>query len=256
MHTGAPRFFNTDNSGNELIGLLRKLTPDMQSNKLFAGLIALKLNILGSQTGIMPRGFGQLRIMDATSRYNGMTVSQLAGFADQYMTYGDSSNIINAALLDSMVESLNNAFVGPIDTASFGARLILTGVKSIAAVPWLYHNPGAAPDHAEHSVIAGAGPLEFKLAQNYPNPFNPSTRIGFALDAPGDVTLKVYDLLGREAAVLLQNVRRDAGEQEVTFDASNLASGIYLYKFSVNYVGEDGLTGRTREAIKKMVLLR
>ena len=68
--------------------------------------------------------------------------------------------------------------------------------------------------------------------------------------------MKVYDLLGRESASLLQNVHRDAGVQEVTFDASNLASGIYLYKLTVRYTGEDGSAGRMREAIRKMVLLR
>jgi len=70
---------------------------------------------------------------------------------------------------------------------------------------------------------------EFALAQNYPNPFNPSTQIRFALRASGLARLTVYDVLGREVAVLV-NGALPAGAHSVTFDASNLTSGVYMYK--------------------------
>ncbi len=76
-------------------------------------------------------------------------------------------------------------------------------------------------------------PKEFKLHNNYPNPFNPATRIKFDLPKESFVTLKVYDITGREVASLI-NSNRKAGYHEVTFDASNLASGIYMYRLIAN----------------------
>ena len=74
-------------------------------------------------------------------------------------------------------------------------------------------------------------PETFILEQNYPNPFNPSTRISYQLPVSGNVTLKVYDLLGREVATLV-NEEKPAGSYEVSFDASQLSSGVYLYRLS------------------------
>jgi hypothetical protein len=72
-------------------------------------------------------------------------------------------------------------------------------------------------------------PTEYKLEQNYPNPFNPSTVISYQLPMSGSVTLKVFDVLGREVATL-ENEEKLAGNYEVNFDALRLSSGIYLYQ--------------------------
>ena len=87
----------------------------------------------------------------------------------------------------------------------------------------------------------GALPVAFALQQNYPNPFNPSTTIKFELPKASHVTLAVYDILGREVSVLV-NERRDAGFHEVKFsakggsasggDAAGLASGVYFYRLT------------------------
>ena len=69
----------------------------------------------------------------------------------------------------------------------------------------------------------------FFLHQNYPNPFNPSTTIKFELPKSSDVRLSVFDMLGREVSVLV-NERRDAGVHEVKFDASGFSSGVYFYR--------------------------
>ena len=75
----------------------------------------------------------------------------------------------------------------------------------------------------------GSGlPEDYSLAQNYPNPFNPSTTINFALPQASKVVLKIYDVLGREVATLL-NSEKAAGNYQVDFDASKLASGVYVY---------------------------
>ena len=88
-------------------------------------------------------------------------------------------------------------------------------------------------------------PLTFDLAQNYPNPFNPSTNIKFSVPEAGNVKLSVYNLVGEEVAVLVNGFSQ-AGTFEATFDASNLSTGVYLYKLqSTNSV-----------QTKKMMLLK
>jgi hypothetical protein len=72
-------------------------------------------------------------------------------------------------------------------------------------------------------------PGEYALRQNYPNPFNPSTTIKYELPKASDVRLTVFDLLGREVSVLV-NERRDAGVHEVKFDASESSSGVYFFR--------------------------
>ncbi|MDP3831067.1 MAG: T9SS type A sorting domain-containing protein, partial [Ignavibacteriaceae bacterium] len=69
----------------------------------------------------------------------------------------------------------------------------------------------------------------YTLNQNYPNPFNPSTTINFSLAKAGNVKLTVYNLLGQEVKSLMNGVM-EAGNHTVPFDASNLNSGVYLYK--------------------------
>lgn len=83
---------------------------------------------------------------------------------------------------------------------------------------------GATVANEEDELITG-----FTLNQNYPNPFNPSTNISFTLPEASQVQLKVYNLLGQEVAVLL-NSRLTAGSHSVTFEASGLSSGMYLYR--------------------------
>jgi len=88
-------------------------------------------------------------------------------------------------------------------------------------------------------------PIEFALRQNYPNPFNPATSIPYELPVASDVRLSVCDILGREVSVVV-NARNEAGVHTVTFDASALSSGVYLYR----------LTAGEFVATKKLVLLR
>jgi hypothetical protein len=78
-------------------------------------------------------------------------------------------------------------------------------------------------------------PLSFALEQNYPNPFNPSSTITFELPRSSDVKLSVFDLLGREISVLV-NERREAGVHQVKFDGSGLASGVYFYRLKAGEI--------------------
>ena len=88
-------------------------------------------------------------------------------------------------------------------------------------------------------------PVKFELLQNYPNPFNTVTIIRYQLTKDGDVDFKIYDLLGREVAKLI-NEKQTKGIHSVHFDGSSLASGVYFYHLKVS----------GQEATKKMVLLK
>ncbi|MBL1211741.1 MAG: T9SS type A sorting domain-containing protein [Ignavibacteriae bacterium] len=76
--------------------------------------------------------------------------------------------------------------------------------------------------------------LEYSLEQNYPNPFNPATKINYQIPEDGFVQLIIYDVLGNEVAVLV-NEKKIPGIYEVDFDASNITSGVYLYSLRVNH---------------------
>ena len=88
-------------------------------------------------------------------------------------------------------------------------------------------------------------PSVYSLEQNYPNPFNPSTKISFEIPSKETVTLKVFNILGQEVATLINN-EMDAGKYTFDFNASSLASGMYIYQ----------ITAGNFQATKKMTLLK
>jgi hypothetical protein len=105
----------------------------------------------------------------------------------------------------------------------------------------------------ENSIM----PQKFVLLQNYPNPFNPSTVISYQLPVSGNVTLKIYDVLGNEVATLVDEYK-PAGIYEVKFQSAvgnrQLASGIYFYQLKV-FDPESG-SGQVFVQTKKMILIK
>ncbi|HVO73208.1 MAG TPA: CHRD domain-containing protein [Ignavibacteriaceae bacterium] len=89
-------------------------------------------------------------------------------------------------------------------------------------------------------------PLTFRMSQNYPNPFNPSTIINFQIPERTNVSLKVFDILGREVLTLLDEVK-EPGIYNVTFNAAGFSSGVYIYRLS---------TGTGNISVKKMTLIK
>ena len=112
----------------------------------------------------------------------------------------------------------------------------MTGTEAIVITP--------PPIGVEDGNVVSA--KSFELEQNYPNPFNPETRIDFALDTKSEVNLTIFNVLGQEVATLVNNEVKAAGNHNVTWNASDVASGVYFYKLTA---GDLSLT-------KKMVLLK
>jgi hypothetical protein len=125
----------------------------------------------------------------------------------------------------------------PADKATFNANMDT------------YHTDLINALNSGHTVLSvrelGGVVTTFKLAQNYPNPFNPITTIYFAIPEAGNVTLKVYDVTGKEIATLV-NGYKTAQSYEVQFDGANLSSGVYFYKLNT-----DNFT-----QTKKMILMK
>jgi photosystem II stability/assembly factor-like uncharacterized protein len=94
--------------------------------------------------------------------------------------------------------------------------------------------------------ISGKIPKEYKLYQNYPNPFNPSTMIRYSLIKNGFVKIKIFDLLGREITILVNNMQ-NAGEYEIKYINNELSTGVYFYSLYVDGIKID---------IKKMILIK
>jgi hypothetical protein len=109
---------------------------------------------------------------------------------------------------------------------------------SLRAGPSAWSNPSAW----QTAAVVGRGlatdvedgadalPYEFALEQNYPNPFNPSTNIEFSLRSASNVRLEVFNVLGQRVATLVNGSTLPAGAHSVTFDASDLTSGMYIYR--------------------------
>jgi Secretion system C-terminal sorting domain len=99
---------------------------------------------------------------------------------------------------------------------------------------------------AEKIVVLGSSSVEqYSLGHNFPNPFNPSTKISYSIKEEGLVTLKVYDILGKEITTLV-NENKPAGIYEVEFNASHLPSGMYIYKIQASSFSD----------VKKMLLTK
>ncbi len=110
-------------------------------------------------------------------------------------------------------------------------RFVLSNI-----INWVRTNGGTITNAGYFAVN---NPVKFELSQNYPNPFNPVTKINFSIPKSGNVTLRVYDILGKEVATLV-NEYRNAGNYSVDFNGTQLSSGIYTYRL------ESGLRTETK----------
>ena len=103
-------------------------------------------------------------------------------------------------------------------------------------------------EHSAYSDVVNVdvtAPVQFELSQNYPNPFNPSTTINFSIPQSSIVTLKVFNTLGQEVKTLV-NQNMESGVHSISFDASELNSGIYFYRLDAGQFSE----------VRKMTLIK
>jgi hypothetical protein len=119
-----------------------------------------------------------------------------------------------------------------LDAVNDGASYSLDLVKSTANITGVTHNENIVPD-------------KYSISQNYPNPFNPTTKIDFAIPKSGFVSIKVYDMLGKEVAQLV-NEDYNAGSYTIHFTANKLTSGTYFYKIQAGDF----------TAVKSMILVK
>lgn len=129
-------------------------------------------------------------------------------------------------------------YVSGVKVPIFGITYIVGDLFSTKSVSYVTE---FSTSIKQNSQIADS----YKLEQNYPNPFNPSTSINFSITKAGFTSLKVYDMLGKEVATLM-NGNLNAGSYTATFDASSLPSGVYFYKLQTEGFSE----------IKKMSLVK
>ena len=167
------------------------------------------------------------------------------------------ASIHNAVEVDQSTWNANgNTSNGGFSTADGGGMVIITS-PGIHYYVCFYHasmgmkgtitvNSTTAIEFTDHTV-----PANYLLLQNYPNPFNPSTVISYALPFESKVSLRIYDLLGKQLLEPINKVE-PAGFHNINFHPDNLASGIYFYR--IDAVSADGL--RKFNATRKMIILK
>jgi hypothetical protein len=152
---------------------------------------------------------------------------------------------VNTRLPEGWMAEYNDKGNGTVTIAMAGVTP-LTNVNDLATVTFT-NNAGEMPSFVRGVAFFNEDaaqelgelelrqiPDEFALGQNFPNPFNPSTTIRYQLPEQSNVTISIYNVVGQRVAVLVNNEVLEAGIHEVQFNASNLASGTYLYRIQAN----------------------
>ena len=158
---------------------------------------------------------------------DGLPLGDLNWFPDAKETYMANRDMFIAALQDSMINAKDVYIPGNVASA-----LITPGFVSVEDIT--------------------IGTSEFNLSQNYPNPFNPTTTIRYSIPNESFVTIKIYNVIGKEIASLV-NERKATGNFSVNFNAGNLPSGIYFYRMRAI---PDGRQAGSFISTKKFVLLK
>lgn len=278
MQSGPPTCldFFVNNPTKPIKSKQKSLPPGKHNNALLGEAVTLKVNIGFGAAGKIEEGgtpFGSLVYVRQPGDPfipPGTMVYQISSKLDSVMrclptSWDSTTGPANYAAWYNAAHRINGSFSGPFDTLGFVAPIppphpktagtVATGTKAIMDVPFLYRTSFAVnlPDFGAPNIAALEArnqPDQYKLMQNYPNPFNPVTTIEFALPEDGLVTLKVYNILGQEVATLINHEVMTSGTNEVTFDATSLASGVYYYRMIFN----EGQPNQFMKVMKMMLV--
>ncbi|MBS4028478.1 MAG: YHYH protein [Ignavibacteriales bacterium] len=231
---------------------LKELKPTSASytNPLAQAFGVFKLNLYASKKSITPSGFDSLTFVEDGNMWNGKTLSQIANEVDTLLSKypwkklpnGNSAIVGSTELeqLRKMLSEINEAFYNSIslsngDSIVASQGLKFPGVISLYTFPKLQRLPNVKVEELNSSFLSIEEFAKgFSLEQNYPNPFNPVTIIRYQLSVNSVVTMRVYDILGKEVATLLNNEAMEEGEYEIEFDAFSFPSGLYFYRLTTN----------------------
>jgi hypothetical protein len=159
------------------------------------------------------------QIEEVISNYAGESIVELALFDKFIYYYFELNDKENSRAVSNELDGLF-----PLSQGAIEAHRILGDKEYFNIFP---------EEKSFKKTATSTIPTEYSLSDNYPNPFNPTTIINFQIPEDGFVTLKVYDILGREVASLV-NADKKAGYYSCDFDASKLSSGVYIYKITAN----------------------
>lgn len=187
--------------------------------------------------------------LDIGNNYNDIYVTRSL---DGGNTWSTPRNVTNTPNVDEMYPTLERFNNGPNDVWVAYQSDELPGSFTFTGSGFAYQTitrPNEVLKHFTNVGITNVSsevPSSFSLKQNFPNPFNPTTNIKFDMIKGANVTLKVFDVAGKEIATLVNNEFVGVGTKQVTFDASKLSSGIYFYT----------LTAGDFKETKKMMLVK
>jgi hypothetical protein len=201
----------------------------------------MKVNFIDKGDAVILGEYGAMARLDlGSSTLN----AQYAGYRRYYMDYITSSLVKHGLIPFYWDNGGTDNFGMGIFYRSTGAKAYPDIIKTII-------------DAVDTSMVSGvieskSLPSNFSLSQNYPNPFNPSTTIEYQIPKLSHVTIKVYNILGNKIELLVNEIKQ-AGKYQVSFNPSNLSSGVYFYKMEAVSTGskEDSYI-----ETKKLILIK
>lgn len=251
------KYNRTGTTQDEAVGIVSDITGNIYVTGFCTGsgtstfdYVTLKYNSNGDQQWVKTFNSGLVGVDDKASSIDidqtgniyvtGSTVSGGSDFDYGTVKYSPTGEVLWSALYASSLSGSDNAVMVKADiNGNVYVTGTSTGLSGIDFLTVKYSQPiGITP-------IGTEVPEGFSLGQNYPNPFNPVTNVRIQMPKSGFVKLVVFDIAGKEVAVLV-NENLSAGTYNVDFDASHLSSGTYFYRMDVN-----GFTD-----VKKMIVVK
>lgn len=235
---GTPEVTNNSTNGQDIINAIGMrqgsqaysiLVDGIRVSTMWANLVPVELTSFSATT------------LNHTVTLNWTTASELNNLGFEIQRSNQEADFVTIGFLQghgTTTETKNYRFVDAnLENSNYTYRLKQVDFN------------GTFSYSSEVSVEISA-PVQFELAQNFPNPFNPTTKINFNLAVDSKVSLKVFNVLGQEVATLI-NSNLVAGVNSINFDASELNSGVYLYRLEAT-----GIDGSNFVNVKKMILTK